>query len=96
MDNNKDLNEELKRAIQEAFIYFDQEPKLKIEQYIILLKHHFNGYSIHQVINGIRNGMSGNFGHIQPKLNLHVMSLWITCQIKGCKPNDLKYSKDRL
>ena len=35
MNNTRDLNEDLKLAIEEAFVYFAQEPELKIEQYII-------------------------------------------------------------
>lgn len=87
---------DLKMAIQEAYLYFGQEPEISIERHIDLLRRIFKDNGAEPVIRGIRNGMSGKYGYIQPKLNLHLMSIWIRCAIQGCKPNDLKYSKDRL
>ena len=83
-------------VIKEAYLFFGQEPELSIQRHVDLLRNVFKDNGAEPVVRGIRNGMSGKYGYIQPKLNLHLMSIWIRCQIKGCKPNDLKYSKERL
>ena len=88
--------EDLELAIRECYIYFSQEPEFSIERHVDLLRRTFKDFGAAAVANGIRNGMSGKYGYIQPKLNLHLMSIWIRCYINNCKPNDLKYSKDRL
>lgn len=88
--------ENLRLAIRESYIYFSQEPELTIEQHVDLLRRTFKDFGSQACANGINNGMSGKYGYIQPKLNLHLMSIWIRCYINNCKPNDLKYSKDKL